>query len=143
MYRGDIRNKDCKSIPGHAITRLWQRLFKRCYFSLYLTLVQCKYTVLNVSHHYFGKVLHFADSSNVYKPTCNAHRQGCEVGDLSAKYNTTINLASTRSNPEKLFFTDVLPLAGGYTIIRRAVTIHFPNQGAPRFVCGDIMEKVF
>lgn len=87
----------------------------------------------------------FLEQQQLYNNICNEHRQGCEVGDLSAKLNQSLNLASIRELPEKLFFTDELPLSGGYTIIRRSVVIHevpVPGTPAPRLACADVLRKV-
>ena len=87
-------------------------------------------------HHF----LLFLDSG-IYGPTCQAHRQGCEVGDLNGKFQETIDMAAS-PDYKLYFYTDDIPLSGAYSVINRAITIHQAQQAAPRYVCADIKRKV-
>lgn len=79
--------------------------------------------------------------SDVYKPTCLVNRLGCEVGDLSGKYNETLDLPA-RPSISKYFYTDEIPLSGAYSVIRKSITIHRADKAGARYVCADILQKV-
>lgn len=82
----------------------------------------------------------FSDSL-IYSPTCQAHRQGCEVGDLNGKFLETLDMAAS-PDFNQYFYTDDIPLSGAYSVINRAITIHQAQSAAPRYVCADIKRKV-
>ena len=79
--------------------------------------------------------------AEVYGPGCSANRFACEIGDLNGKYNETINMAASPAVARYLY-TDDIPLSGGYSVIKKSITIHQQREAAARYVCADILEKV-
>lgn len=83
---------------------------------------------------------YFADKA-VYGPTCSLNRLGCEVGDLSGKFNQTIDIPAGLASA-KYFYTDEIPLTGAYSVIRKSITVHQARGAGPRYACADIIQKV-
>ncbi|XP_067951286.1 uncharacterized protein [Watersipora subatra] len=77
---------------------------------------------------------------SVYNPACEINRFGCEIGDLSKKYNETVNMTSSKVS--KYFYTDDLPLSSAYSIINKSITVHKEFADAARYACADIVQKL-
>lgn len=73
-------------------------------------------------------------------PSCTK-RLGCEVGDLNGKFGL-LTLAGDTSPYKNVFFTDLIPLSGAYSVLSRSITIHARNKGAGRYACADIKQQV-
>ncbi|XP_072025881.1 uncharacterized protein [Amphiura filiformis] len=82
-----------------------------------------------------------AEVGNLYSECTPDNPGRCELGDLTGKLGTFTIPATVGDKTGKNFWTDArLPLSGANSVASKSIVIHYPNRGAPRLACADLLE---